>query len=69
MRTTGLVHGLYGSGNFELLRRTSGTTVVRLLLAQELMPVCLLMDVVLLVTSTLLTVGIASSARSLVLLP
>lgn len=69
MRTTGLVHSLYGSGNFELLRRTSGTTVVRLLLAQELMPVCLLMDVVLLVTSTLLTVGIASSARSLVLLP
>lgn len=51
------------------MRRTSGTTVVRLLLAQELMPVCLLMDVVLLVTSTLLTVGIASSARSLVLLP
>lgn len=61
MRTAGLVHGLHGSGNFELLRRMSGASVVRLLLAQELMPVCLLMDVVLPITSTLLAVRVANS--------
>lgn len=35
--------------------------MVRLLLAQELMPVCLLMDVVLPITSTLLAVRVANS--------
>lgn len=35
--------------------------MVKLLLAQELMPVCLLMDVLLLVISTLLMVRIANS--------
>lgn len=46
MRTTGLVQGLYGRVNSELLQRVLGAYVVRLQVAQDMMPICVLMDVV-----------------------
>lgn len=44
MRTTGLVQGLYGRVNSELLQRVLGAYVVRLQVAQDMMPICVLMD-------------------------
>lgn len=44
MRTTGLVQGLYGRVNSERLQRALGAHVVRLQVAQDMMPICVLMD-------------------------
>lgn len=64
----GLVHGLY-EGMILTLRRMSGAQAARFQLAQEMVPVYVLMDAGGLVTSMLFTVRVTNSPRSLRLPP